>query len=186
MCLPETSSSQPSHKSGFKVPKSLTFITSAPLQTLLKQDIQTVSRLQISHSSLTPSSCSFYSQSWGSRLWISSLWATGRGKQGPAWVTWSGDTFIMWLTTCIFPCRPLWQLINTSTKTLQGSNRGYSCQEERPWGSCWGSACYLLKKSQYMLWFQLQTQTYCRDNRAVTLMPGFTYFWTNELSWLIC
>ncbi len=44
------------------------------------------------------------------------------------------ESFNTWLITCIFPCSPLWQLINTRTRAIQESSRGYLCQEERPWG----------------------------------------------------
>lgn len=95
------------------------------------------------------------------------------------------ESFITWLITCIFPCSPLLQLINTSTRAIQGSSRGYLCQEERPWGFWQGHDALYFTKPQYMLSFQLQTQTYCRDNRAVIQTAGFTHCWTKELPWLI-
>lgn len=115
--------------------KSLAFITSALLQTLLKQDFQAVSHLRISQSTIKL----FILQSKLRHQIMDQLAQSDRWQQIGSGMshmirTQPRESFIMWLITCIFPCSPLWQLINTSTKAIQGSSRRYLCQEERPWG----------------------------------------------------
>ncbi len=184
MCLPETSSFQLSHKSGFKNVKIADFLYISPAADSFKagssgsesfanitQHFNTI-KLFILQSKLRHQIMDQLVQSDRRRQ-------TGSGmshmiRKQPR------ESFITWLITCIFPCSPLWQLINTSTRPIQRSSRGYLCHEERPRGFWQGHDALYFTKSQYMLSFQLQTQTYCRDNRAVIQTAGFTPFWTKD------